>query len=310
MMRSVTAWVVCLRNVGITLMLLLALGTAKADDAINIETVATGLQFPEGTIFVANTLYFVDYGASDVLRLVDGKVQRVWHQSGCGANGLVQAGSGLLVACYDSGTIAEITLDGRLIDTIRSDDSGQPFSAPNDLTADQKGGVYFSASGSATVPGKVYYRSVDRRVREVATGIRYANGLAVSLDGTRLYLAESEASRILAYEIRPDAGLNHGQEYINLADALPMPGELTCTPDGVRIDRNGNLFVALYRGGGFSIFSPSGKLVRAVRLPGAHHSNLAISPDGKFVFVTAVYDLPDGRSRSELLKVPNPLLSP
>jgi gluconolactonase len=309
-MRSVTAWVVCFRNAGIALMLLLALGTAKADDATKIETVATGLQFPEGTIFVANTLYFVDYGASDVLRMVDGKVQRVWHQSGCGANGLVQAGTDLLVACYDSGTIAEITLDGRLIDTIRSDDSGQPFTAPNDLTADQKGGVYFTASGSATVPGKVYYRSVDRQVREVATGIRYANGLAVSLDGRRLYLAESEASRILTYEIKPDAGLDHRQEYINLADALPTPGELTFTPDGVRIDRNGNLFVALYRGGGFSIFSPNGKLVRAVRLRGAHHSNLAISPDGKFVFVTAVYDLPDGGSRGELLKVPNPLLSP
>jgi gluconolactonase len=296
-----------IRCASIALPLLLAVAPAHADNvAANAETVATGLQFPEGTIFVGDTLYFVDYGASDVLRLVDGRVQRVWHQDGCGANGLVHVGKSLFVACYDSGAIAEITPDGRTIDTIRSDDKGSPFSAPNDLTADQKGGVYFSASGSASTPGKVYYRSSDGHVREVASEIRYSNGLAVSLDGKRLYLAESQADRLLTYAIDPDGGLRDRQEFIDLRVALATPGEASFTPDGVRIDKAGNVFVALYRGGGFAVFSPAGKLVQAVKLPGAHHSNLAISPDGRFVFVTAVYDLPAGASRGELLKVPNP----
>jgi gluconolactonase len=308
-MRAVKPLASRIRSAGIAFVLLLALGPAHAlaDDATHVETVATGLHFPEGTIFVGDTLYFVDYGTSDVLRLTDGKVERVWHQDGCGANGLVQVGSSLLVACYDSGTLAEITLDGGLTDTIRSDDRGLSFSAPNDLTADLNGGVYFSASGSASTPGKVYYRSSDGHVREVASDIRYSNGLVVSLDGKRLYLAESAANRLLTYEIDPDAGLRDRREFLNLGVALATPGEPKFTPDGVRIDRNGNVFVALYRGGGFAVFSPDGTLLRAVELPGAHHSNLAISPDGRFVFVTAVYDLPAGGSRGELLKVPNPL---
>jgi gluconolactonase len=306
-MRAVRPLASRIRSAGIAFALLLALGPAHADETTNVETVATGLHFPEGTIFVGKTLYFVDYGASDVLRLTDGRVERVWHQDGCGTNGLVQVGNRLLVACYDSGEVAEITLDGGLIDTIRSDDRGLPFSAPNDLTADRKGGVYFSASGSASTPGKVYYRSSDGHVREVASDIRYSNGLAVSLDGKRLYLAESEADRLLTYEIDADAGLSGRQEFINLGVALAATGESKFTPDGVRIDKQGNVFVALYRGGGFAVFSPEGKLVRAVTLPGAHHSNLAISPDGRFVFVTAVYDLPTGGSRGELQKVPNPL---
>jgi gluconolactonase len=157
--------------------MLLVVGHLSAGEPGKVETVATGLRFPEGTVFVGNTLYFVDYGSSDVLRLVDGAVQKVWHQDGCGANGLAQAGRSLLVACYDSGTIAEIALDGRLIDTIRSDVRGLPFLHPNDLAADQKGGVYFTASGSDTAPGKVYYRGADRRVREVASNIHYANGV-------------------------------------------------------------------------------------------------------------------------------------
>jgi gluconolactonase len=285
--------------------MLLAVGHVSAGEPTKVETVATGLQFPEGTVFVGNTLYFVDYGSSDVLRLVDGAVQKVWHRDGCGANGLAQAGSSLLVACYDSGTIAEIAPDGRLIDTIRSDDRGLPFLYPNDLAADQKGGVYFTASGSETALGKVYYRGADRRVREVASNIHYANGLVVSLDGKRLYLAESAASRLLSYAIAPDAGLSDGKEFVKLDDVLASAGPQAFTPDGVRMDRYGNVFVALYRGGGFAVFSSDGKLIRTVKLPASHHSNLAISPDGKFVFVTAVYDTPGGRSRGEILKVPN-----
>jgi gluconolactonase len=60
---------------------------ATAADNLPVESVATGLQFPEGTIFVGNTLYFVDYATSKVLRLApDGRMQTVWQQAGCGAN--------------------------------------------------------------------------------------------------------------------------------------------------------------------------------------------------------------------------------
>ncbi len=269
--------VILSRRATSALVLLLAFGHAMAGEPATIATVATGLQFPEGTVFIGNTLYFVDYASSDVLRLVDGKVQKVWHQDGCGANGLSQVGASLLVACYDSGTVAEITVEGRLIDTIRPDGNGSSFVGPNDLAADQKGGVYFTASGSGATPGKVYYRGADRRVREVASGIHYSNGLVVSLDGKRLYLAESGEHRLLTYAIAPDAGLGTEAVFITLADILATAQEREFTPDGVRIDRHGNLFVALYQGGGFAIFSPNGKLIEAVKLPASHHTNLAIS---------------------------------
>jgi gluconolactonase len=129
------------------LALLFVAWPVAADDGPAVESVATGLQFPEGTIFVGSTLYFVDYATSKVLRLGrDGGVQTVWQQPGRGANGLVQTSCGLLVACYDSGVVSEITLDGRLLATIAADDSSQPFLCPNDLTADKRGGVYFLGS--------------------------------------------------------------------------------------------------------------------------------------------------------------------
>jgi gluconolactonase len=299
-----------LRKVCLTaLVSTVALGAALAPAADGVEVVATDLQFPEGTIFVGSTLYFVDYVSSDVLRLNGRKTEVVWHRDGCGPNGLAAVPAGLLVACYDSGTVVQISLDGKILETLRADDHGQPFVAPNDLATDARGGVYFTASGNASVTGKVYYRSADRRVREVASGIRYANGLVVSLDGKTLYLAESSADRLLAFAVAADGALSGQRVFVRLADVLSVPGQAAYTPDGVRIDTHGNLFIGLYRGGGCAVISPDAKLVKYLALPAPHHANLAIAADGKTLFVTSTYDAPGGGYRGELLKVANPLES-
>jgi gluconolactonase len=283
---------------------LLGAGTSHAAD---FQVVASGLQFPEGPVFAGDVLYFVDYSTSSVSRLVGRKVDRVWHQDGCGANGLVPVPGGLLVACYENGTVVRISLDGRTEETVRADDSGQPFLCPNDLASDARGGVYFSASGSEATLGKVYYRSADGRVREVAANIHYSNGLAVAPDGKTLYLAESEAHRLLAFAISADGRLGPQREFVELADILSAPEQHAFTPDGVRIDRNGNLFVGLYRGGGIAVISRDARLLKYVKLPGAHHANLALSPDRRTIFATSADDRPDGSYRGELLAVPNPI---
>ena len=269
------------------------------------EVAASGLQFPEGPVFVGNTLYFVDYATSDVLRLVGRKAEKVWHQDDCGANGLVQVPGGLLVACYDGGVVVRISLDGKTLETIGKDDKGLPFLFPNDLANDARGGVYFSGSGSESSLGKVYYRSADGRVRVVAQNIHYANGLAVTPDGKKLYLAESAANRLLEFDIALDGALSGQHQFARLADILTLSGQQVFTPDGVRVDKHGNLFVGLYRGGGIAVISPQAKLLNLIPLPGMHHANLAISPDDRSILVTSSEDeTPYGGA---LLLVPNPV---
>jgi gluconolactonase len=286
------------------LAMLLAAGAARA--AV-VEIVATGLQFPEGPIFVGSTLYFVDYGTSDVLRLAANKVERVWHQDGCGANGLVQLADTLLVACFDAGTVVQIGLDGQAVGTISHDQAGEPFIAPNDLATDGKGGVYFTGSGSGAILGKVYYRAADGRVTAVAADIQFANGLVVSPDGRVLYVAETRTGCLLRFSIAADGTLSDRRPFVRLADILRDPAHTEYSPDGVRIDRRGNLFVGLYNGGGFAVIAPDGTLIQQVDLPAPHHANLAITPDGKNVYVTAVYDQADGSYRGALDRIANPL---
>jgi gluconolactonase len=287
------------------LSILCAASGSRAED---VEIVARGLQFPEGTLFVGNTLYFVDYSTSDVLRLAGDKVETVWHQDGCGANGLGQVPDGLLVACYDNNTVVAISLDGKLLDTFRTDDAGRPFTNPNDFAADRKGGIYFTGSGSDGADlGKVYYLAAGRSVKEVAGGIHFANGLAVSPDGKLLYVAETKASRLLVFAIVLDGTLGERREFVKLADILADGRHDAFSPDGVRIDKHGNLFVALYNGGGLAVVDPNGKLVKRIDVPATHHTNLAITPDGKFIYATAIDDLPNGSYRGELYRVPNPV---
>jgi gluconolactonase len=253
------------------------MGTALA----RADVIASNLLFLEGTIFVGGDLYFVDHSTSDVLRLDGGTVGKVSHLDRCGANGLLQLDGSLLVACFDSGTILHVSLDG-------------------------KGGVYFTASGVPGALGKVYHISAQGAVAPVADGIDYANGLALSSDRRTLYVCETRTGRILAITIAEEGRLSQRQTFVTMTDIL-RSDRGAYSPDGLRTDSAGRLYIALYNGGGIAIVGSDAQLIRQIDLPARHHSNLAITEDGRFIDVTAIDDEAGGPYRGEILRFSNPL---
>jgi gluconolactonase len=284
------------------ILLLFMMGSALA----RADVIASGLLFPEGTIFVGGDLYFVDYSTSDLLRLNGGTVRKLSHLDGCGANGLLHLDGSLLVACFDSGTILRVSLDGKVLDRIEQDAAGGTFNAPNDLTADGKGGVYFTASGTPGALGKVYHISAQGAVAPVADGIDFANGLALSPDRRTLYICETRTGRILAFTIAEEGRLSQRRAFVTLGHIL-RSDRGAYSPDGLRTDSAGRLYIALYNGGGIAIVGPDAQLIRQIDLPGRHHSNLALTEDGRFIDVTAIDDEPDGSYRGRILRLRNPL---
>ncbi|WP_179283240.1 SMP-30/gluconolactonase/LRE family protein [Bordetella genomosp. 9] len=284
------------------------LHAAPASDA---ERFASGLQFPEGTVFVGDTLYFVDYGTSAVLRLgADRSAVHAWQSAGCGPNGLLPLADGtMLVACYDAGTVEQRTLDGRLLRTVDRGAQGEPLVRPNDLAPDGHGGAYFTASGGAQgIEGRLYHLAAGlARADMVVDHVQNANGVALSPDGRTLYLGESTTDKLLRFDVAADGSLTGRRDFLVLDDlghGERLPGDGRHTPDGVRTDPSGHVYVSLYNGDGFAVFGADGRLLATQSLPGTHHANLAISPDQAWVYGTIDDD------EGSLYRVRNPLAPP
>jgi gluconolactonase len=92
--------------------------------------------------------------------------------------------------------------------------------------------------------------------------------------------------QIFAYDIQPDDTVKNGRLFLDLAGEKGLGG-----PDGVRVDRQGNVYTAAT--GGLWIVSPSGKRLGKVSAPeGVRFANLAFGdPDRKTLYVVSAKNL-------------------
>ncbi len=246
--------------------------------------------FPEGPVVVDGTLYYVQYGDSKVMTW-DGKENALfWEQEGCGPSAIVVYGEGFLVTCYDSGTLVTLTKDGKTATTIDKDSEGKGLLGPNDATSDGKGGLYVSASGpweSAPIVGKIYRLDAEGGLVAVADDMHYPNGVALSPDSKLLYVAESEAGRVITFAVQGDGSLSDRRSFAVIRNVDPASG-VDAYPDGLKIGPAGNLYIGQYSLGRIVVVDPSGAFVEAHDVPSPAAPNLAFSADGDSIFVMAV----------------------
>ncbi len=120
-----------------------------------------------------------------------------------------------------------------------------------------------------------------------AEGFTLPNGLGWSPQGTTMYLVDSTRHEILS----ADFDLDHG-------DVGPFASWATVEsglPDGLAVDVEGCLWVAVWGAGEVQRFSPAGKLVARVKLPVSQPSSCAISAGGMLFITTASQGLPPDR---------------
>lgn len=249
------------------------------------------LSFPEGPYVLGDRLLFTQYGGHEVSAWDGTALSSVWKEDGCGPSAVAPLGEDLAVTCYDSGTIARITTDGQLVAYYETDDLGDPLVGPNDLAPDGEGGVWFTASGpweSGPIVGKVYHLGPDGAVRMLADDLHYANGVSPGPDG-RLYVAESEAGRVISFAVGPDGTLSDRRLFARIGVVDPDSG-VGAYPDGIEWGPDGNLWVGQYSSGRIVVLSPAGDLVKVKESGATASPNLAFAPDGSQIFVMAVDD--------------------
>lgn len=301
--------------------LLLAACTEKPATSVPSEpevTVATSVAFTEGPAQGPDGLiYFTDVANNRILRYDPAKKKHeVFRADSNRANGLLFDLQGRLIACEGSDgernqpRVTRTDLKTGRVEELATKFEGQLFNAPNDVTIDAKGRLYFTdpapdatspatkAKGTTGVPG-VYRIDPDGKISRLLTApeTEWPNGLVISPDDKTLYLIEANkvdggTRAIRAFDLSPDGTLSNQRIHYNF-----YPGR---SADGMAIDVDGNIYAAAglhrLRGTretldtkcGVYVISPQGKLVRFLPVPEDTITNTAFGgADAKTLYITA-----------------------
>jgi gluconolactonase len=281
-----------------------------------MREIAHGLRFPEGPIALPDgDVLLVEIERGTLSRVKpDGRIEVVAHTGG-GPNGAAMGPDGKVYVTnnggfewipmkhgamrpghqpkdYSGGRIERIDLATGAVEVLYPHGPNGPLRGPNDLVFDAHGGFWFTDLGK-TRPrdldyGAVYYAKADgSSIVEVAQPMITPNGIGLSPDGTRLYVAETRTSRIWQFEIeepgkvarRPFPSPNGGA----LLGGLPVYRLF----DSLAVDSGGNVCVASLMEGGITVFPPDGSAPSFVPMPDVYTTNICFGgPDLKTAFLT------------------------
>ncbi len=301
-----------MRYVGAAIAALFAAGAALAEEI----TVVTGVLGPEGPLYVDGNLYYVGW-ISNALSKWDGKTSTVLNSAeGCGHNGLALTKQRtFLIACTnDPGAIIEVDMTGKELRRWSEDSDGRKFDGGiNDVVVAANGGAYATVFGPFVDPptvviGRVLYLPPGgRKWIQVADDLNYANGVGISPDQKTLYVSETVGNSIKKFSINADGTLTHRSNFA-LLNVLTKnkTDSWYIGPDSMKVDGDGNIYVAQWCGGKVLKLSPEGKLLHVFEIAaGDGTTNVAFGPDGKDLYVTVVKDPNDPQAAGAIVKVPN-----
>jgi len=200
-----------------------------------LHTLLTGLAFGESPRWHDGRLWVADWGAQEILAVdLEGKpevIVKVSFPSFPMCFDWLPDGQLLLVSSRE-GRLLRLESEGSLVthaDLSGLARKGHPW---NEIVVDGRGNAYinnqgFDFPGGAFAPGTIALLTPDGAVRQVADGIAFPNGMAVTPDNKMLIVAESYGKKLTAFDIADDSSLSNRRVWADLGDGVP---------DGICID--------------------------------------------------------------------------
>jgi gluconolactonase len=255
----------------------------------SVERLATGYSFTEGPAYDGEgSLYFTNiyFSAtpSQIIRydVAAGTTEVVDGNSGQ-ANGLFFDHNGQIVSMDMGGDRRQVSRraadDISIVEEVLASGwNGIQFNSTNDLVIAQDGGIYFSDPdylGRQAQPDAVYYLNPGGELSQIISGFPRPNGIVLSPDGQTLYLAVSEESRIMAYDVAEDGLPKNEREFARTNGG----------PDGMTVDPAGNVYAAVENA--VSAWDATGQPLFDLSVP-ERASNVTFGGvDGRTLFITA-----------------------
>jgi gluconolactonase len=274
-----------------------------------IELLATGFEWSEGPLWIheekGGYLIFSDIPKNSIMKWspADG-LSLFMKPSGFtgvaaysdepGSNGLTMDHEGRIIFCeHGDRRVSRLEKAGGK-KTLADSYKGRRLNSPNDAVVKSNGDIYFTDPPYGLPQGfedprreldycGVYRLSTSGELTLLTKEMTRPNGIAFSPDEKVLYVAQSDSSNpiIKAFPVKSDGTLDTGKILFEFTDFIrKYPG----SPDGLKVDRNGNLFAT--GPGGVYVITPGGKLLGRIHT-GKATANCGWGDDGSVLYITA-----------------------
>ena len=224
-------------------------------------------------------LYVVNY-------LRDGTIARVYPDGKCEifvelpegsiANSIkFDSKNNMLLADWPMHNILRVDMSTKNVAVFCHDER---FNQPNDLCINKKDQLFASDPKWKDGTGQIWRIDPDGKAVLLETGMGTANGIELSPDEKKLYVAESVQRKVWQYDLDAAGNLSNKRLLIEFSDF---------GLDGMKCDRLGNLYLTRYDKGTIAVVSPTGRLIHEIVLKGKKCSNLVFGgKEGVVVYVT------------------------
>jgi gluconolactonase len=287
--------------------------TDRINDIISpdskIELLASGFEWSEGPLWIQEDrdgyLIFSDIPRNSIMKWKRGEgVTLFMKPSGYtgiadygrepGSNGLALDLQGRIIFCeHGDRRVSRLEKEGgkkTLVDAYR----GKRLNSPNDAAVKSNGDIYFTDPPYGLPKGYkdprreldfcgVYRLSPSGRLTLLTKEMTRPNGIAFSPDEKVLYVAQSDPENpvIKAFTVKSNGTLARSKLLYDFKDLVTRyPG----LPDGLKVDKNGNLFAT--GPGGVYVITPGGNLLGKIHT-GKATANCAWGNDGSVLYITA-----------------------
>ncbi len=220
-----------------------------------VETLADGFQFTEGPLWLPDgSILFQDIKAERTYRVAPDRSVQVLRENTGAANGQTFDGLGRIVFCEQNGRrVSRMNPDGSNVETVAEHFEGKRLNSPNDIICRSDGQVFFTdppygvpRPEDKELPFQaVFALDATGQLRPIVSeDFEKPNGLALSPDEMTLYVNDTAQYHVRAFALEPSGAVVPGSGRV-LATFDP---EEKGGPDGLKVDREGRLYVAVAQG--------------------------------------------------------------
>jgi gluconolactonase len=194
-------------------------------------------------------------------------------------------------ASYTGGSIQAVDLRTGAVETLYRRCGEVQLRGPNDLVFDRSGGFWFTDHGKHRVrerdrTGVFYARPDGSSIVEAIFPLDGPNGIGLSPEQNRLYVAETTSGRVFYWELDGPGSIRRNPRSPNGGHFLAGVGGLQLF-DSLAIDGDGNVCVATIVNGGITVISPQGEVLEHVPCPDPLTTNICFGgPDLRTAYVT------------------------